>query len=134
MIYHIWEKFYVTGPQALDLIQWVTINDASNLSEGQAQYSVMCYEDGGIVDDLLVYNLTEGDGYMLVVNAANIAKDLAWISEHNRFDAEVNDISTDTCLLAVQGPKSVETLQKITSLDLDEIKYYRFTFRTVCRF
>lgn len=119
-------EFNVSGPEALDLVQYVTINDPSKLSAGQAQYSAMCYEDGGIVDDLLVYRLSEKNEFMLVVNASNIEKDLNWIKENNSFDAEVEDKSSDTCLLAVQGPKSVETLQKLTDHKLGDIKFYAF--------
>ncbi|MFH5832346.1 glycine cleavage system aminomethyltransferase GcvT [Halalkalibaculum sp. DA384] len=119
-------EFYVHGPEALQLVQHVTINDASRLKENQAQYSAMCYEDGGIVDDLLVYRLSGGDGYILVVNASNIEKDLRWIRRHNTFEAEVKDQSADTCLLAVQGPQSVETLQKLTDIDLSAISFYHY--------
>ena len=119
-------EFFISGPQALDLIQKVTANDASKLVPGKAQYSCMCYEDGGIVDDLIVYRLFEDDQYILVVNASNIEKDLAWIKSNNSFDAEVFDNSPDTALLAVQGPKSVETLQKLTDLDLNSIEFYSF--------
>lgn len=119
-------EFYVHGAEALKLVQHVTVNDASKLREGQAQYSAMCYEDGGIVDDLLVYKLLDDEGFILVVNAANTAKDLKWIRNNNHFRAEVGDQSDDTCLLAVQGPRSVETLQKITGLELDEITYYTY--------
>jgi len=118
-------EFLIEGPEALNLIQWMITNDASKLNTGKALYTVMCYTDGGIVDDLLVYKFTENQ-YMLVVNAANIAKDLSWINKQNRFDADVKDRSTDTCLLAIQGPKSVETLQKLTNIDMSEISYYRF--------
>ncbi|MDX1617599.1 MAG: glycine cleavage system aminomethyltransferase GcvT [Balneolaceae bacterium] len=127
-------EFYIHGPEAEDLIQYVTVNDVAKLSEGQAQYSVMCYEDGGIVDDLLVYKLFDGGGYMLVVNAANIEKDFEWIEENRSFDAELRDGSADTCLLAVQGPKSVETLQKLTDTDLGSIKFYRFERGTLAGF
>lgn len=118
-------EFYVTGPEARDLIQYVTINDAEKLEPGKAQYSAMCYEDGGIVDDLLVYMLDENE-FMLVVNASNIKKDFNWIEENNSFEARVENVSDDTCLLAVQGPKSVETLQKLTDTDLSAIKFYTF--------
>lgn len=118
-------EFYVTGNEALDLIQRVTINDAAKLKPGKAQYSAMCYEDGGIVDDLLVYMLDENE-YILVVNASNIEKDFEWIKQHNAFDAELSDLSDDTCLLAVQGPKAVETLQKLTDTNLSAIKFYTF--------
>ncbi len=119
-------EFFIHGPEALDLVQHVTINDASNMSEGQAQYSAMCYEDGGIVDDLLVYKLFDDGGFILVVNASNIEKDLTWIRENNEFDAEIDDNSDDTCLLAVQGPKSVKTLQKLTDTDLRNISFYTY--------
>lgn len=119
-------EFYIHGPQALDLIQKVTVNDASKLTEGKAQYTCMCYDDGGIVDDLIVYKLFDDAGYIAVVNASNIEKDLNWILDNNAFDAEVRNQSDDTCLLAVQGPKSVETLQKLTDLNLSEIGFYSF--------
>lgn len=118
-------EFMVTGPGALDLVQQVTINDASVLAPGKAQYSAMCYEDGGIVDDLLVYMLDE-ERYMLVVNASNIEKDFEWIEQQNSFGAELENRSPQTCLLAVQGPKSVETLQKLTGVEVDRIPFYNF--------
>lgn len=118
-------EFYVSGEGALDLIQYVTINDAEKLIPGKAQYSAMCYEDGGIVDDLLVYMLAENK-YMLVVNASNIEKDFDWISRHNSFDAILVNGSAETCLLAVQGPRSVETLQKLTDTDLSAVSFYTF--------
>lgn len=118
-------EFVIDGPGALDLIQFVTVNDASGLEPGMAQYTVMCYEDGGIVDDLIVYMLDD-NRYMLVVNAANIRKDFEWIKKHNRFDAELSDRSDDYCLLALQGPESVKTLQKLTSVDAGSIGFYRF--------
>ncbi len=119
-------EFYISGPEAFDLIQKVTVNDASKLTPGKAQYSCMCYADGGIVDDLIVYKLFEENQFILVVNASNIEKDLAWINENNTFDAQVLDNSPDTALLAVQGPKSLETLQKLTDLDLSSIGFYSF--------
>lgn len=119
-------EFYIHGTEALDLVQHVTVNDASKLSEGQAQYSAMCYEDGGIVDDLLVYKLFDDGGFILVVNASNIEKDLNWIRDNNKFDAEVDDNSDDTCLLAVQGPESVKTLQKLTNTELRDISFYNY--------
>jgi aminomethyltransferase len=119
-------EIMVTGPNALDLVQFVTVNDASKLVPGKIQYSAMCYENGGIVDDLLVYMLAENE-YLLVVNASNKDKDLDWIIEQNRIiGAQVQDISEKTCLLAVQGPKSVDILQKLTSVNLSEIAYYNF--------
>lgn len=118
-------EFYVTGPEALALIQHVTINDASKLTPGKAQYSAMCYPNGGIVDDLLVYMLDKNK-FMLVVNASNIQKDFDWIEQNNDFDVALANLSEETCLLAVQGPKSVDTLQKMTDTDLSAIKFYTF--------
>ncbi len=126
-------EFYVTGPEAADLIQWVTINDVTKLEPGKAQYSAMCYQDGGIVDDLLVYML-DGNEFILVVNASNIDKDFNWIKENNSFDAELSNLSDGTCLLALQGPKSVETLQKLTDTDLSAISFYTFEMGTLAGF
>ena len=126
-------EFYVTGNESLDLIQYVTINDASKLKPGKAQYTAMCYEDGGIIDDLLIYMIAE-DEYMLVVNASNIKKDYDWIDKNNSFDARLQNISDDTCLLAIQGPKAVETLQKLTETDLSKIKFYHFEKGTLAGF
>ncbi|SMO69697.1 glycine cleavage system aminomethyltransferase GcvT [Gracilimonas mengyeensis] len=119
-------EFYIHGPEALDLIQKVTVNDASKLTDGKAQYTCMCYEDGGIVDDLIVYKLYDDAGYIAVVNASNIKKDFDWITQNNSFDAEVINQSDNTCLLAVQGPNSIDTLQKLTDLDLSDIGFYSF--------
>lgn len=127
-------EFYITGPQALDLIQKVTVNDVAKLVPGKAQYSCMCYEDGGIVDDLIVYKLFTENEYMLVVNASNIEKDLTWINQNNTFDAQVQDMSNVTALLAVQGPKSLETLQKLTELDLGSISFYSFKIGSLAGF
>lgn len=118
-------EFTVKGPNALDLIQRVTSNDASKLIDGQAQYSCLPNQQGGIVDDLIVYKIKDND-YLLVVNASNIDKDWNWISQFNTKGAEMNNISDDICLFAVQGPKAVATLQKLTSTDLASIKYYHF--------
>jgi aminomethyltransferase len=119
-------EIIVSGPVALPLLQFATINDVSKLYPGKAQYSAMCYPDGGIVDDLLVYMLAE-QKYMLVVNASNKDKDLEWILKLNeQFGAEISDISENTCLLAVQGPKSIEILQKLTDTDLSSIGFYTF--------
>lgn len=117
-------EFEVKGPDALAFLQKVTVNDVAKLSEGKAQYSAMCYDEGGIVDDLLVYHC--GDRYMLVVNAANIQKDFAWLQSHATGNAELHDVSDSYSLLAVQGPKSLATLQKLTSVDLSKIDYYHF--------
>jgi aminomethyltransferase len=118
-------EFTVKGPNALDLIQRVTSNDASKLIDGQAQYSCLPNQQGGIVDDLIVYKIKDND-YLLVVNASNIDKDWNWISQFNNKGAEMQNISNDICLFAVQGPKAVATLQKLTSTDLASIKYYHF--------
>lgn len=118
-------EFLVKGPNALDLIQRVTSNDASKLIDGQAQYSCLPNETGGIVDDLIVYKKKDND-YMLVVNASNIDKDWSWINKFNTKGAELKNISDDICLFAVQGPKGVVTLQKLTNVDLSTIKYYHF--------
>src|SRR5450631_3249046 len=118
-------EFILKGLGALDLIQSVTSNDASKLSEGQAQYSCLPNETGGIVDDLLVYCIRKHEVYMLVVNAANIEKDWNWIKHHNT-EVQMEDISSKTCLLAVQGPNATRILQPLTSMDLMNLKYYSF--------
>ncbi|WP_194774273.1 glycine cleavage system aminomethyltransferase GcvT [Pararhodonellum marinum] len=118
-------EFFVSGPNALELIQKVTSNDASKLVVGQAQYSCFPNETGGIVDDLLVYKM-EDQKYMLVVNASNIRKDWNWINQHNDFGATLEDQSDDYSLFAVQGPKATDVLQKLTSIELDKIKFYHF--------
>lgn len=119
-------EIYIEGPQALDLIQAITTNDASKLVVGQAQYSVMCREDGGCIDDCIVYRFE--DVYMIVVNASNRVKDRDWIL-HNaeRFDVQVTDKSDDVALLALQGPKAQEILSRLTGANLDAIKYYHFS-------
>jgi aminomethyltransferase len=118
-------EFTLKGPNALDLIQRVTSNDASKLIDGQAQYSCLPNENGGIVDDLIVYKIKDND-YLLVVNASNIDKDWNWISKFNTKGVDMKNISDDICLFAVQGPKGVATLQKLTNTDLSAIKYYHF--------
>lgn len=118
-------EFSVKGPNALDLIQRVTSNDASKLVDGQAQYSCLPNETGGIVDDLIVYKIREND-YFIVVNASNIEKDWNWFSRFNSEDAEMRNLSDDICLFAVQGPKATGVLQKLTDIDLSSIKYYHF--------
>ena len=118
-------EFFVTGPKALYLIQKVTINDASKLVPGKAQYTAMCYEDGGIVDDLIVYML-EHEKYLLVVNASNIGKDFRWIEKQNSMSAGLEDRSDTYSLLALQGPKAPEILQKLTDTNVSEIPFYNF--------
>jgi aminomethyltransferase len=123
-------EFLVEGDGALDLIQFVTSNDASKLIDGQAQYSCFPNEEGGIVDDLIVYRFNENK-YLLVVNASNIEKDWNWVSKHNTFGAKLTNISDSISLLAIQGPKAVETLQKLTEINLSEIPYYHFAEGTI---
>ena len=118
-------EFLLTGPNALDLIQKISSNDASTLTIGRAQYSCMPNGKGGIVDDLIIYRMKE-EQYLLVVNASNIEKDWNWISSHNSFGAEMRDLSDDYSLLAIQGPKAVEAMQSLTSIDLSAISYYHF--------
>ena len=118
-------EFLITGPNALDLIQKVCSNDASKLVDGQAQYSCMPNDKGGIVDDLIIYRLN-AEKWLLVVNASNIEKDWNWISSHNDVNAEMRNISEDFSLLAIQGPKAAKAMQSLTSVDLEEIKFYTF--------
>lgn len=118
-------EFILKGPGALDLIQRVTSNDASKLSPGKAQYSCLPNEKGGIVDDLIVYYLEDGH-WMLVVNASNIDKDWEWIQNFNTAKVEMHNISEKTSLLAVQGPLAMDTIKKLTSVDLSSIPYYSF--------
>jgi aminomethyltransferase len=119
-------EFILKGEKALDLIQLVTTNDASKLSDGKVQYSCLPNDNGGIVDDLLVYRIAEHE-YLLVVNASNIEKDWNWISKHNTFGVEMVNKSDDWSLLAVQGPDAAKILQTLTSEDLSQTPYYNFT-------
>jgi len=116
-------EFHLKGKNALALIQKVTSNDASVLVDGKIQYSCLPNNDGGIVDDLLVYRLTE-DHYFLVVNASNIEKDWNWIANHNDLGVEMTNVSDDLSLLAVQGPKASKALQSLTDIDLSGMEYY----------
>ncbi len=118
-------EFILKGENALDLIQRVTSNDASVLTDGKIQYSCLPNDKGGIVDDLLVYRIDEKT-YMLVVNASNIDKDWNWIQKYNTKNVEMHNISDKTSLLAVQGPKAILALQKLTDINLSEIPYYTF--------
>lgn len=126
-------EFIVRGPGALDLIQKISTNDASKLQVGEAQYACMPNGKGGIVDDLLIYKLPEDmsggghDSFMLVVNASNIDKDWTWINLNNTFDAQLVNISDQTGLLAIQGPRAADALQPLTKVDLKSLKYYTFT-------
>jgi aminomethyltransferase len=119
-------EFFVEGPHALELIQKVTSNDASKLVLGQAQYSCFPNETGGIVDDLIVYKFSD-EKYMLVVNASNIDKDWAWVNKNNTMGADLTNASDEYCLFAVQGPKAIEAVQSLTSVNLSAVKFYHFT-------
>ncbi|QXU40837.1 glycine cleavage system aminomethyltransferase GcvT [Pedobacter sp. D749] len=118
-------EFILKGENALDLIQRVTSNDASKLYNGKVQYSCLPNQDGGIVDDLLVYKIDDKT-YMLVVNASNIEKDWNWIQQFNSKDVEMHNISDQTSLLAIQGPKAADALQSLTDVDLASMEYYTF--------
>lgn len=119
-------EFILKGPDALDLIQRTTSNDASKLTAGKAQYSCFPNEEGGIVDDLIIYCIEPNNVYLLVVNASNIEKDWNWISKFNTKNVDMENISEKTALLAIQGPKATEILQELTDVDLANMKYYTF--------
>ena len=119
-------EFMLKGENALELIQRISTNDASKLTAGKAQYSCMPNETGGIVDDLLVYCVEENKTYMLVVNAGNIAKDWDWITKHNTNNVPMQNISNETCLLAIQGPLATKILQPLTDIDILNLTYYTF--------
>ena len=118
-------EFLVLGPNALELIQKVTSNDASKIVDNQAQYSCFPNTTGGIVDDLIVYRINN-EKWLLVVNASNIEKDWNWINSHNNVGAELINVSEDYSLFAIQGPKAVQAMQSLTSIDLNNIKFYHF--------
>ncbi|MBL7727274.1 MAG: glycine cleavage system aminomethyltransferase GcvT [Dinghuibacter sp.] len=120
-------EFMLKGEHALDLIQRVTSNDASKLVAGKAQYSCLPNNNGGIIDDLLVYCIEPNKTYMLVVNASNIEKDWNWIQQHNTQNVDMHNISDKTALLAVQGPLATKILQPLTGMDIMNLKYYTFT-------
>ncbi|MBD0332105.1 MAG: glycine cleavage system aminomethyltransferase GcvT [Chitinophagaceae bacterium] len=119
-------EFILKGVNALELVQRVTTNDASKLAAGKAQYSCITNEQGGIVDDLLVYCIEDNKVYMLVVNASNIEKDWLWLQKHNTNGADMHNISDKTCLLAVQGPNAAKILQPLTEMNILNLKYYTF--------
>ena len=119
-------EFILKGERALELIQHLTSNDASRLVDGKVQYTCMPNYNGGIVDDLLVYRLSE-TAYMLVVNASNITKDWDWIVKHNKFDVHLEDISDKTTLLALQGPMAGKVVGSLSDMDLNGLSYYSFT-------
>ncbi len=118
-------EFLVLGPNALELIQKVTSNDASKIVDNQAQYSCFPNTTGGIVDDLIVYRINN-EKWLLVVNASNIEKDWNWINSHNSVGAELINVSEDYSLFAIQGPKAVQAMQSLTPIDLNNIKFYHF--------
>ena len=122
-------EIIIKGENALSFIQHITVNNAANLQIGKVQYSAMCYENGGIVDDLLVYKIDESE-YMLVVNGANKEKDYEWMIKNNSFNAEIIDESDDYSLLAVQGPNSRKVIEKVFKKEID-IEYYTF-FKRNC--
>jgi aminomethyltransferase len=123
-------ELWIRGPEALPLIQHVLTNDAASIEVGQAQYTALCREDGGVLDDCLLYRLA--DAWLLVVNASNLDKDREWIRAHaGAFDAEVEDRSDATALLALQGPRAAEILAPLASIDLGDVGYYRFAHGSV---
>ena len=122
-------EFFVTGPNALSLIQRVCSNDASKLEDGEAQYSCFPNQDGGVIDDLIVYRIA-AEKWLLVVNASNIDKDWAWINSHNTMEATLENSSDHYSLLAIQGPKSIQAMQSLTQEDLSAIKFYTFKTNT----
>ncbi len=119
-------EFIVKGENALELIQRVTTNDAAKLTAGKAQYNCLTNETGGIVDDIIIYCISENKTYMIVVNASNIEKDWNWINRFNTNNAEMHNISDKTCLLAIQGPNAAKILQPLTQTDIINLKNYTF--------
>ncbi|MEC9209188.1 MAG: glycine cleavage system aminomethyltransferase GcvT [Bacteroidota bacterium] len=128
-ISHMGEVF-ISGKHSLNFLQYITTNDVSRLNPGQAQYTCFPNSTGGIVDDFLLYMMAENN-YLLVINASNIDKDLAWINKHNSFKCTIDNQSNNYSLLAVQGPKSIPLLQELTTVNLSEIKYYNFQIGTI---
>ena len=125
-------EFCLKGKHALDFVQKISTNDASKLEYGKAQYSCMTNKDGGIIDDMIIYCIDKTE-YILVVNASNIEKDWNWIKSQNTFGVEMTDESDDTSLLAVQGPKALETVQKLTDVKLSEIPFYQYRLGSVAK-
>ena len=122
----------ISGPQALAAVQHITMNDAAGMAIGQCRYSAMLYPEGTFVDDVIVHRLGEDD-YMLVINAGTREKDVNWVTGNTRqFDVKVENLSDDFTQIAIQGPKGVDTLQKLTDADLSQVKFYWFTHGTVC--
>ena len=120
-----WANFWVKGPKALDFVQWVTSNDALKLIDGKVQYSCFPNEQGGIVDDLLVYRIN-AETYLLVVNAANIDKDWAWCNKQNKMGATLYNASDEISQLAIQGPNALKAMQKLTPTKVTDMEYYTF--------
>ncbi len=122
----------ISGPQALEAVQHITMNDAAGMGIGQCRYSAMLYPEGTFVDDVIVHRMGEED-YMLVINAGTREKDVNWVTDNTRqFDCKVENLSDDFTQIAIQGPKGVDTLQKLTDADLSKVKFYWFTHGTVC--
>ena len=122
-------ELFVSGDKALDFLQYITSNDVSKLTPGKIQYTCLPNTNGGIVDDFLLYMIAENN-YLLVVNASNMEKDLAWINEYNTFGCTIDNQSDNYSLLAIQGPKAIELLQELTEVNLSDIKYYNFKIGT----
>jgi len=123
-------EFFIKGDSATDQVQYLTSNDVNKLSVGKVQYSCFPNNDGGIIDDLLVYKLAEQE-YLLVVNAANIQKDWDWVNRNNKYSASIVNESETISQLALQGPLAKSVLQKLTDLDLDDLPYYTFKYGRV---
>ena len=126
---HMGEVF-IRGEYSLNFLQYITTNDVSALQSGQVQYTCFPNDTGGIVDDFLLYMIAENN-YLLVVNASNMEKDLAWIKKHNSFGCTIDNQSDNYSLLAVQGPKSIDLLQELATFNLSEIKYYNFQIDSI---
>ena len=119
-------EFIISGNDALSFLQRVTVNDIELLNVGQAQYSAMCYDDGGIIDDLIIYR--QEDHYMMVVNASNREKNIKWLEKNCEGNVHLKDISDDMGLIAVQGPRSREVLQMLTDNNLRSVEFYNFIY------
>lgn len=119
-------EFIVKDANAVDLIQRVTTNDITKIEAGKAQYTCMLNDEGGIIDDLIIYCIEANNEYLIVVNASNIEKDWNWISSHNNKNVEMHNVSEKTCLLAIQGPNATKILQELTDEDILNLKYYTF--------
>jgi aminomethyltransferase len=121
----------ISGPGAFDFVQRIAVNDVAKAADGQVQYSAMCFEDGGIVDDITVFRYS-AELFMLCVNASNTAKDLQWILKHKPADVEVNDLSGQTALLALQGPKAEFIIKPLVDVSIANLRYYRFVEAVIC--